>query len=114
MPNRLQWAYLTSFFVTFFSLVAISRFINRKLKEAGYDVSRLILIGLPPKDGSTMSTEDSTNTTASGPASLLAGNAPQLLALVLAAATSVWIYRKFGAQSECHVASVTTMNSASA
>ena len=61
MPNRLQWAYLTSFFVTFFSLVAVSRVVNRKLKEAGYDISRLILIGLPPKEGSTMSTQDSTN-----------------------------------------------------
>lgn len=110
MPNRLQWAYLTSFFVTFFSLVAVSRVVNRKLKEAGYDISRLILIGLPPKEGSTMSTQDSTNGTASGPVSLLAGNATQLLALVLAAATSVWIYRKFGAQSECHVTSLVTVN----
>ena len=110
MPNRLQWAYLTSFFVTFFSLVAVSRVVNRKLKEAGYDISRLILIGLPPKEGSTMSAQDSTNSTASAPASLLAGNATQLLALALAAVTSVWIYRKFGAQSECHVAGLVTAN----
>ncbi|KZT74688.1 NADH-cytochrome b5 reductase [Daedalea quercina L-15889] len=96
MPNRLQWAYLTSFIVTFFSLVAVSRFINRKLKEAGYDISRLILIGLPPKEG-TMSAQDSTASSASVSAGPLGGSTTQLLALLLAAVTSFWVYKKFGA-----------------
>lgn len=110
MPNRLQCAYLTSFFVTFFSLVVVSHVVNRKLKEAGYDISRLILVGLPPKEGTTMSAQDSTNSTAVAPAGLLAGNATQLLAFVLAAVTSAWIYKKFGAQSECHVTGLSTVN----
>lgn len=110
MPNRLQCAYLTSFLATLFSLVAVSHVVNQKLKDAGYDISRLILVGLPPKEGTVMSTQDSTNSTAMAPAALLAENAPQLLAFVLAAVTSVWIYRRFGAQSECHVAGLVPVN----
>ncbi|KAH9835620.1 NADH-cytochrome b5 reductase [Rhodofomes roseus] len=96
MPNSLQWAYLTSFIGTFSSLLFISWFINGKLKEAGYDVSRLILIGLPPKEG-TMSAQDSSYSSSPAPAGLLGGNATQLLALALALATSAWIYKKFSA-----------------
>lgn len=47
MPNRYQIAFLTSTFVSFFSLFFLSRFLLRLLADAGYDPSRIILIGLP-------------------------------------------------------------------
>lgn len=53
MPNRYQFAFLASLFLTFTSLVLVSRFINKKLVEAGYDISRLILIGLDPVSSSS-------------------------------------------------------------
>ncbi|KAH9937624.1 ferredoxin reductase-like C-terminal NADP-linked domain-containing protein [Fomitopsis serialis] len=96
MPNHLQWAYLTAFLVTFFSLIAVSKIINGKLKEAGYDISRLILVGLPPRED-TMSAQDGSSSSPSAPAGLLEGNATQLLALGMAVVTSFLIYRKFGA-----------------
>ncbi|EPT04262.1 hypothetical protein FOMPIDRAFT_1021945 [Fomitopsis schrenkii] len=55
-----------------------------------------------------MSAQDSTNSTAVAPAGLLAGNATQLLAFVLAAVTSAWIYKKFGAQKKKPVLDPTT------
>ncbi|KAJ6627215.1 NADH-cytochrome b5 reductase [Mycena sp. CBHHK59/15] len=50
MPNRDQVAFLLSLTGTFAALVLASRYINSKLLAAGYDYTRLILIGLPPKD----------------------------------------------------------------
>ncbi|KAF8078437.1 NADH-cytochrome b5 reductase [Lyophyllum atratum] len=53
--NRYQAAFLATLLSTFFSLVLISWFINSKLVAAGYDISQLILLGLPknpsPKSG---------------------------------------------------------------
>ncbi|KAG6876591.1 hypothetical protein C0992_012349, partial [Termitomyces sp. T32_za158] len=45
--NKPQAAFLASLLLTFSSLVALLHFINNRLIAAGYDVSRLILIGLP-------------------------------------------------------------------
>lgn len=50
MPNRFQLAFLASLLLTFISLVLLSRFVNSKLVAAGYDISQIILIGLP-KEG---------------------------------------------------------------
>ena len=47
MPNLYQLAFLASLIFTFLTLVLLSHFINAKLVKAGYDFSRLILIGLP-------------------------------------------------------------------
>lgn len=47
MPNSQQIIFLITFVSTFSSLVFLSRFINSKLIAAGYDFSRIILIGLP-------------------------------------------------------------------
>ncbi|PCH33578.1 ferredoxin reductase-like C-terminal NADP-linked domain-containing protein [Wolfiporia cocos MD-104 SS10] len=96
MPNRYQLAYIASFSVTFLSLVVLSRFVNRKLKEAGYDVSHLILIGLPRKD--SMDAANNTNWPGSSPSmsGLLQNTYGQLLAFALAVATSALIYGKFG------------------
>jgi cytochrome-b5 reductase len=50
MPNRFQVAFLASLVLTFTSLLLLSRFLNSKLVAAGYDISQIILIGLP-KEG---------------------------------------------------------------
>jgi len=48
MPNKPQVVFLLSFLVVFSSLLLLSHFIKTKLNEAGYHISHLILIGLPP------------------------------------------------------------------
>jgi cytochrome-b5 reductase len=53
MPNRYQLAFLASLFLTFTALLLTSRFINSKLLAAGYDISELILIGLPKNTNPT-------------------------------------------------------------
>ncbi|KAJ7462673.1 ferredoxin reductase-like C-terminal NADP-linked domain-containing protein [Mycena galericulata] len=50
MPTRDQLAFLVSLTVSFASLVALSHYLQAKLAAAGYDISKLILIGLPRKD----------------------------------------------------------------
>jgi cytochrome-b5 reductase len=47
MPNLYQLTFLATLTLTFSTLVLLFHFINAKLLDAGYDVSRLILIGLP-------------------------------------------------------------------
>lgn len=48
MPNKPQVVFLLSFLVVFSSLFLLSHFIKTKLNEAGFHISHLILIGLPP------------------------------------------------------------------
>ncbi|KAH9486755.1 NADH-cytochrome b5 reductase 1 [Psilocybe cubensis] len=47
MPNKYQLAFLVSFFSVFFSLLFLSNYLGARLRDAGYDVRNLILIGLP-------------------------------------------------------------------
>src|ERR1700722_237811 len=49
--NRYQVAFVSSFLCTFVGLYALSAYVGAKLRAAGYDISQLILIGLP-KNGS--------------------------------------------------------------
>lgn len=108
MPNRLQLAFIASFVLTFSTLFITSRFINAKLKAAGYDISELILIGLPKN--STLTDDYTTNSNiidnmgqASTP--FLDGFkeivSTQVLALVFAVISSVFIFVKFAAASGC-------------
>lgn len=78
--------FLLSFLVTFSTLFLGSRVLNAKLKETGYDISRLVLIGLEPHDNTT----PKPNTT-------MAFNPEytQLIALALTIASSAFIYFKF-------------------
>jgi len=50
MPNQLQWVFLSSFALTLAFLVLVSQVIITKLREAGYPISHLILIGLNNED----------------------------------------------------------------
>ena len=93
MPNRYQLAFLASFVGVFAGLVLLFNFVKAKLKVAGYDVSQLILIGLP---------QDETSTPPQLPSWLSSPNSnmfAQLLAIILAAVTSAAIYYKFGAST---------------
>ncbi|KAF8507061.1 ferredoxin reductase-like C-terminal NADP-linked domain-containing protein [Russula emetica] len=85
MPNHLQFLFLASFFTTFAVLLALSLYLSSKLRQAGYDISRLILIGLPPSEN----THPIPNQ--------MSTSAPflQLVALLVAAVSSAFIYFKF-------------------
>ncbi|EIN13550.1 ferredoxin reductase-like C-terminal NADP-linked domain-containing protein [Punctularia strigosozonata HHB-11173 SS5] len=99
MPNKYQLTFLASFVSIFTVLVLASHFLKAKLKEAGYDPARLILIGLEP-----------TTTDGAGAGKMPAGNEKftipgfkgdtalltQVIAGLLAVATTVFIYTKFG------------------
>lgn len=91
MPNRLQVGFLVSFFLTLFSLIFLARWAKLRLKAAGYDISELILIGLPrePVEHVVDQAQSSLFQTMSDWA------LPELLALLLAFGTSVFIYVKF-------------------
>jgi cytochrome-b5 reductase len=87
MPNHLQFLFLASFVATFAVLLALSSYLSSKLREAGYDISRLILIGLPQsEDAHPIHNQMSAPT----PSFL------QLVAVLVAAVSSAFIYFKFG------------------
>ncbi|KAI0784159.1 NADH-cytochrome b5 reductase [Abortiporus biennis] len=86
MPNRFQLAFLGSFFGVFFSLVFSYHFITGKLKAAGYDISKLILIGLP---------EEGTNPSELKMPDFNSSTYAQLAVLVSTALTSAFLYYKF-------------------
>ncbi|KIK78225.1 hypothetical protein PAXRUDRAFT_834660 [Paxillus rubicundulus Ve08.2h10] len=86
--NRDQFLFVFSFLATFALLWFGSYVIQFKLKAAGYDVSRLILIGLEPVFVNDISAQVSAGTT-------MASGYTQLIALALAIASSTIIYAKF-------------------
>ncbi|KAH0838456.1 hypothetical protein J3R83DRAFT_6767 [Lanmaoa asiatica] len=53
--NRAQSLFVLSFLSTFILLVSVAYFVSAKLAAAGYDISRLILIGLDHSSPPTMS-----------------------------------------------------------
>ena len=87
MPNHLQFLFLASFFTTFALLLSLSFYLSSKLREAGYDISRLILIGLP---------SENTHHPVPNQMSASASSFLQLVALLVAAVSSAFIYLKFG------------------
>ncbi|KAJ7130073.1 ferredoxin reductase-like C-terminal NADP-linked domain-containing protein [Mycena crocata] len=50
MPNRYQFAFLISLTATLAALLSVSHYLQARLRAAGYDLSQLILVGLPRKD----------------------------------------------------------------
>ncbi|KII93471.1 hypothetical protein PLICRDRAFT_131281 [Plicaturopsis crispa FD-325 SS-3] len=97
MPNRYQAAFLASFLATFSVLFATSRYINQRLLAAGYDISELILIGLPKNTSRDAMPESASASSFSLDDLLKGGVSAQVLALALALVSSVIIYVKFGA-----------------
>ncbi|KAH7883755.1 NADH-cytochrome b5 reductase [Phlebopus sp. FC_14] len=84
--NHQQSLFILSFLSTFSFLFLLSQYIKAKFKEAGYDISRLILIGLEPKitQQNHRALQMSIN-----------NGYTQLVALALAIASSAFIYVKF-------------------
>ena len=96
MPNHLQLLFLASFFLTFILLLTLSNFLSSKLREAGYDISNLILIGLPKSEDSHPHSPNQKATSEPSFLDVRQSVIAQLLALLLAAASSAFIYFKFG------------------
>jgi cytochrome-b5 reductase len=95
MPNHHQLVFLASFCISFLFLLLLSNFLSSKLREAGYDISRLILIGISQSENIHPRTPNKMST----PAPFLDQHqsvVTQLFALLLAVATSAFIYLKFG------------------
>jgi hypothetical protein len=90
--------FAVSFVLSFLSLVALSRFIGQKLREAGYDVGRLILYGLPTNSSSATS-----QPMAGQPISQ--DTLVQAFALVFALVTGAFVFYKFGHSSQCSIRS---------
>jgi cytochrome-b5 reductase len=99
MPNASQTVYLASFFFTFSTLFLVSQFINSRLKAAGYDISELILIGIPKESLTPTETNHAVDMEKTS-ASLLDSGYTQWLALAVALASSVFIYVKFASSKQ--------------
>lgn len=94
MPNHLQLLFLGSFFLTFFALLTLFNYLLTKLSQEGYDISNLILLGLPRSDERTPHLDMS----AAAPSFLDVRQSAvaQIVAILLAVASSAFIYLKFG------------------
>ncbi|KAI0304843.1 ferredoxin reductase-like C-terminal NADP-linked domain-containing protein [Russula brevipes] len=93
MPNHLQLLFLASFFATSVLLFTLSHILSSKLREAGYDISSLILIGLPQPERASPHIPNQMS------ASVLdfhQSGIAQAAALLLAVITSAFMYLKFG------------------
>jgi cytochrome-b5 reductase len=93
MPNHLQLLFLASFFFTFLVLLTLSNLLSSKLREAGYDLSNLILIGLPKSEHHT---PNQMATSAPPFLDVRQSVVAQIIVLLLAAASSAFMYLKFG------------------
>src|ERR1700677_4545597 len=94
MPNHLQLLFLGSFSLTFFALFALYNYLLSKIRQGGYDISDLILLGLPRSD------ERTPHHPMSAPApsflDVRQSVVAQILAILLTVGSSAFIYLKFG------------------
>jgi cytochrome-b5 reductase len=102
MPNSHQLTFLGSLVGSFALLAVVTKYLNSKLLDAGYDISELILLGIP-KDQlyyheSETSAENMSVTTESFPLNawqLVKDNlSPQTAAFVVAILTTAYIWTK--------------------
>ena len=93
MPNHLQLLFLGSFFVTLFALFSLSTYLLSKLRQEGYDISNLILLGLPRENERTHHLP--MTTVASSVLDVRQSVVAQIVAVFLAVASSAFIYFKF-------------------
>jgi cytochrome-b5 reductase len=103
MTNRAQVLFVVSFFSVFAALVLISNYIGSKLRAAGYDVSRIILIGLETNSSSSSTAKFAipwslhpNMTTIFDINDFQEKGYAQVVALILALLSSIFIYLKFG------------------
>ena len=98
MPNHLQFLFLASFLAVLVTLVALSRLLQSKLRAAGYDISEIILLGLPKT--TTPDAQGLDMASAQDLLNLQDNKVAQVVALALAVASSAFIYLKFGRSRE--------------
>jgi len=106
MPNRYQLLFLGSFFSVLTVLITVSEYLKAKLKAAGYDVSKLILIGLPPSNSTFADSTNRSEADMAGGVSLQAiRDSPyaQLVIILLSAVTAAVIYRVSGTKKRAPV-----------
>ena len=96
MPNHLQLLFLGSFFLTFFALFAFSNYLLSKLRQEGYDISNLILLGLPRSNERTPHLAMSAAAAAPSFLDVHQSLVTQIVAILLAVGSSAFIYLKFG------------------
>lgn len=94
MPNHLQFLFLASFLTVLVTLVALSHLLQSKLRAAGYDISEIILLGLPKT--TTPDAQGLDMASAQDLLNLQDNKVAQVVALALAVASSAFIYLKFG------------------
>ena len=94
-----------SFLSVFASLVAISRFLGKTLREHGYDISKLILIGLPDQQR-----DSSTNTAKT--LRMSQSDLTKPLAIAFAGLTTVFLYYRFSNSSSApsHLLRLSSIN----
>jgi hypothetical protein len=109
MPNHQQLLFLASFFGVLSSLIIISNYLGAKLRAAGYDVSRIILIGLDTNSSAAPASKfalpwgSNSNMTTQPTYDLKdfqERGYVQAAALALALLSSIFIYLKFGSTSK--------------
>ena len=98
MPNHLQFLFLASFLTVLVTLVALSHLLQSKLRAAGYDISEIILLGLPKTP--TPDAQGLDMASAQDLLNLQDNKVAQVVALALAVASSAFIYLKFGRSRE--------------
>lgn len=96
MPNTPQLFFVASFLSVSVVLFGGHWYIGNKLREAGYDVSRLILIGLPTSD----SPRPANGTMSSNLLDIQNNQLTQLVAIALALASGAFFFFKFGRTRE--------------
>jgi hypothetical protein len=109
MPNHQQLLFLASFVGVLSSLILISNYLGAKLRAAGYDVSRIILIGLDTNSSAAPASKfalpwgSNSNMTTQSTYDLKdiqERGYIQAAALLLALLSSIFIYLKFDSTSE--------------
>ena len=109
MPNNSQLLFLGSFFGVFTALFLVSNYLGTRLKAAGYDISRIILFGLDTNSSSAPASKfvlpwgsnpNMTTLPSFDLKDLQERGYVQVAALTLALLSSIFIYLKFGTQSE--------------
>lgn len=98
MPNTPQLLFVGSFLSFSVVLFGAHWFIGNKLREAGYDVSSLILLGLNASDSS----RSANDTMSSNLLDIQNNQLTQLVAIALALASGAFFFFKFGRTRESH------------
>lgn len=106
MPNGPQFLFLASFLSVSILLFSAHYYIGTWLRDAGYDPSNLILIGLQRTNSSSSSESarhvNGTTIMSSSLLNIQENQLTQILAIALALASGALIYFKFGSGSKSY------------